>query len=371
MVYGRYGLIILFFVCRSAAVLRADTIPQFSCGSQMHFGFIIPHSKAIEPVSYTNPYGIEVTFNKLNSSLTGRKVFNAYWISGIQAGYYNFQYPDVLGGAYKLTLFAEPILFFSDRILLTLRGGAGLSYHTSIYDEINNPLNQFFCTRISFPLYVSTTLKLKLNSSFFLTLSGNYNHISNGGIKQPNLGMNFPTASVGLEYFYEPYKVPEKVPKKVHIDFNRRLYYTFEVLTAIRVLDKTELYPEMKTMAFGIHARAAKPLGSIYSLSVGAELVFDGYFKETIKREGSDIDYKRLALTCGQDLKFGQVFFSQYFGFYVYSQLIAPRWYYQKYELAYKFKSGIMTGIFLKAHLHEAEMMGVTLSWMMYGNSKN
>jgi len=365
MTCGRCRLIILYFVCQSTVIVKADTVPQFYCGLQAQYGFIIPHSKAIEPVSHTNPYGFEASINKLHSSLSGRKVFNAYWVSGIQAGYYNFQYPEVLGSAYTLTIFAEPVLLFSNRLLLTLRGGAGFSYQTKVYDQVNNPLNQFFCTRICFPLYVSARLKVKVSDYSFFTVSGNYNHISNGGIKQPNLGMNFPTASFGFEYYIEPYQVPLKVPKKVQNIYNRSPLYTFELLTAIRVLDETELYPEKKTIAYGFHARIAKPLGSIYSLSAGAEMIFDGYLKEMIKREESEIDYKRFAFTAGQDFKFGQVYFSQYLGFYLYSPYKAKNKIYQKYELAYRFKAGIMTGIFLKAHLQEADMMGVTVSWMI------
>lgn len=361
-----WALSVAFFMSGLfAGYSQSDTLTYNATGMRINYGFIIPHSKAIEAVSHTNPFEAEISYNWFHRAPSSLKVFNAYWISGIQAGYVDFQNPNVLGGAFTLTLFAEPVVAFHRNIYFMFRGGAGVSYHTKIYNEVTNPDNQFFCTRISFPLYVSASLKYRLTDQSFITLSCNYNHISNGGIKQPNYGMNFPTAGAGFEYYYTPLPVLKHVSEFRTETPVRRVFYIIQALTAVRVLDKTDLYPEKKTVAVGIHVRAGLPLGSIYSLNAGAELILDGYTKELISREQTGLDYKRFSVTTGQDFKFGNVYFSQYFGVYVYSPLKPVRWYYQKYELAYKFKPGIMAGVFLKAHLYEAEMMGVTVSWMI------
>jgi hypothetical protein len=57
-----------------------DTVPHHFAGFEMHYGFIIPHSEVIEPVSHSNPVGIEIDFEKLNTTygkyltLTGYQV---------------------------------------------------------------------------------------------------------------------------------------------------------------------------------------------------------------------------------------------------------------------------------------------------------
>jgi len=361
--HERFRLILLFLTCFQVLSARSDTIPVWSSGFRTEYGFIIPHSPAVEPVSHTNPYGFGLNFSRLHASPTDRKVFNAYWISGFQAAFYNFQNTRILGGAFSLTLFAEPVVAFGQRFMFTVRGGAGLSYHTVIYDVTTNPENQFFSTRMNFPLYINAIIKYRLRSELFLTVSANYNHISNGGFRQPNYGMNFPTLAAGIEFFHKPFRGLEHVRDEKR-PFSGKVFYTAGMLSAVRVLDKTDLYREKKTMALGFNAGVSKPLSSYYILNGGVEIILDGYFKEVIEREQTGIDYKRVALLAGQDFRFGNFYFSQYLGIYLYSPYKAKNPIYQKYMLSYRFRSGLMTGIFLKAHLQEAEMMGITLSLM-------
>lgn len=99
-------------------------------------------------------------------------------------------------------------------------------------------------------------------------------------------------------------------------------------------------------------------------------MIFDDYIRETIKREQTGLDYKRFAITAGQDFLLGEVIFTQYLGFYIYSPYKARNSIYQKYELAYKFKPNLMAGVYLKAHLQVAEMMGLSFSYFLFKNKK-
>jgi hypothetical protein len=301
----------------------------------------------------------------LHTSYNQWKVFNAYWISGIQAGYFNYQNPSVIGSAYILTVYAEPVVASGRRILFTVRGGAGFSYHTTVYDEIENPTDFFFSTRINIPLYVDARLKYRLGNHFFLTLSGCYNHISNGGFKLPNKGMNFPTLAAGLEYF------PENIPLMSR-DFLSDLKVPkpgisamFQLLSTVKIIEKRDTFPEKSVFAYGFNARIAKQVSKFYSINAGAELILDGYIREAIRRDQSALDYKRFALTAGQDFLLGRAIFTQYLGFYLYSPYRARNSVYQKYELGYRINNHLLAGVFCKAHLQVAELMGVSVTWMM------
>lgn len=363
----KYFTLVIAFLCLSVSVLAqsADTASLFFTGLQAHYGFIIPHSAVIEPVSHTNPIGFGFSLNRLNTSFERWKVFNAYWISGIEAGYFSFQNPGVLGGAFVLTGYAEPILSHGKRHIISLKTGAGLSYHTEIYDAMENPANQFFCTRISFPLYLSARFKYRLSAKTFIVLSGNYNHISNGGMKQPNYGMNFPTLSLGLEsYRYPIHELGRKYTADMS-ETKKGFYFIFEALSAYKVVDATDLYPEKGTLSIGFHARAARQIGRFYSLNAGGEIIMDAAIKEIIERENLGVDYKRLALTAGQDFLFGKVIFTQYLGFYVYSPYKAKNTVYEKYEIGYRIQKNLLLGVYLKAHTSDAELMGLYLSYVI------
>ncbi len=354
----------LLLICSHPVSAIIDSIPKRYLGLQANYGFIIPHSAAIRDISHTNPYGFELSFNRLHDSYNNWKVFNAYWNSGIQAGYFNYQYPDVIGSAFLLTVYAEPIVACTGRFQFAIRTGAGISYHTKKYDAIENPVNFFFGTSFNFPLYVDLRLKFRTGENALITLSGCYNHISNGGFKQPNKGMNFPTLAAGAEYFFR------KIPVLTH---NLRsdasipkpgFSIILQFLGTGRILEKTDQFPEKRVFAWGIHGRAVAPVKGLYSLNAGAEIIFDGYIKGMVERDGSGLDYTRFALTAGQDFRFGRVNFTQYFGFYVYSPYNARNSVYQKYELSYRIHKNMTAGVFLKAHLQVAELSGITLNWV-------
>lgn len=362
----RFSIVLALFLLKvfQCQAQENDTTVYRSFGIHGHYGFIIPHASEIEPVSHTRPAGIELNYSRLSTSYDAWKVFDTFWNSGIQAAYFNFGNPQVTGSSFLLTAYVEPVIVQRKKYILALRGGAGISYHTRVFDTIENPANKFFATAISFPLYVSARINYKITNKTMLALAGNYNHISNGGIKQPNYGMNFPTVSLGMYYY------PDELPvlkRKYRNDTGTEsgISVITQLLTSYRVIDKTDIYPEKGAFALGFHMRASKQLTRYYALNAGGEIIFDRGIKEILRRENSDLDYKRVALTAGQDFLFGQTVFTQYFGFYVYSPYKAFRNIYQKYELSYNISPLLSAGAFLKAHLYVAELMGlqINLKW--------
>jgi len=361
----------LYLLYLSVLFVKADTISCNFTGLQVHYGFIIPHSKSIEAISHTNPFGIQLSFNKLHYSYDKWKVFNTYWISGIEARYFNYQNPTVLGGVFDASLFAEPVLLHRDKFLITIRGGAGICYHTKIYDPVENPLNLFFSSRFSFPLYIDLRLKYRISNRTLLTLSGCYNHISNGGVKQPNKGMNFPTMALGIEQFHTGFPPLNHNyyagDKAIDTDY----FIVFQPSVSVKVQSKEEGFPEKACMIYGFHSRIVKPLGKFYALNTGAELLFDGYVRESIHRDSLNYDYKRFSLTFGQDFMFGKVIFTQYFGVYLYSPYKARNAIYQKYELAYRFNNYLSMAVYLKAHLHVGDLLGINANFNIFRKEKS
>jgi hypothetical protein len=349
----------LFLRSLSLYSQKTDSTVYSFLGFQAHYGFIIPHSPAIEPVSHTNPYGFEFSINKFKTSLESWRIFNHYNISGVQAGYFNFQNPEIVGSAFMLTVFTEPILSFSDKYFFSIKAGAGFSYLTKIYDPESNQTNMFFSTHLGFPLYLRTRFKYRVGDKTYLTLSASYNHISNGAIRIPNYGINFPTISLGIEYF-------QKHIPQLHYAYtperNNKVsdqYFIIQALTGYKYV-----YGE-PTYAYGFHTRYTKQIRTRYAFNAGVEIILNGGVKKMIEIEDLDLDYKRVALTVGQDLIFGKVIFTQYFGFYVYAPYKAESFVYEKYELSYKIHPKIITGLFLQAYASHAELLGLSFNYII------
>lgn len=331
---------------------------SFFIGAQAHYGFIIAHTAVLEPVSHTRPYGVELTFNWLKTSFESWRVFHAYNNSGIQLAYYNYQNPEIVGSSYALTAFTEPIISKGNRFKFSVRGGGGISWQTKLYDYESNTLNRFFSTRISFPLHLSARLRYGVSDNTFLTLSANYNHISNGAMRLPNMGMNFPTASAGIEFFPKSFPllnhgyVPERNPGIT----NR--YLLFQAISGYKVV-----YGE-PCWSWGFSSRYVHQLRSFYALNAGAELILDKGVKRMIAIEDRDLDYKRFAVTAGQNFFLGKIMFTQYLGVYLYSPYKAKAPVYQKYEVSYRITPAFLTGVYLKSHTSDAELFGFSMNYL-------
>ncbi|HZI26426.1 MAG TPA: hypothetical protein VFD46_15180, partial [Chryseolinea sp.] len=130
-IYG-FLFFIFFFGGKALCQLRLpsdSTILYVS--SQLHYGFIIPHRRAIEPlVNDTNPWGISVEVSRLRYTQSAWKSCNCYSQNGIAVTYFNFDNP-VLGSSVNLVAFAEPYLTLRN-INIMLRAGLGLSYLTKV-----------------------------------------------------------------------------------------------------------------------------------------------------------------------------------------------------------------------------------------------
>lgn len=349
----------IFLLLIPGIIANAQEKNTFFLGSQAHYGFIIAHSDSIAAASHTNPAGIEMDLNWLHTSYDSWKVFRHYNISGIQLGYFNYGSPDIVGKSYLLSFYTEPVLSRGNRYLFSVRAGAGFSYQTRIYDSDSDTLNKFFSTRLSFPLHLSARFSYRLTPELYLTASACYNHISNGAVKVPNFGINFPTAAVGLEYF------PERLPAFDHgytpsaSGKLRESYLLFQVIEGYKWV-----YDEA-TWSYGLAIRYGMQLRNYYALNAGAELLFDGSVKKMREIEGRYFDYKRFGLTFGQDFILGKITFSQMLGVYLYCPYKAKNVVYQKYELSYKVIPQINTGIYLKAHTSDADMFGFMVNFIM------
>jgi len=348
-----------FLVFLTVNAQTTDSTNHYSFGIQAHYGFIIPHSAAIASISKTKPYGFEISFNNLKTSYDSWGIFNRFNTSGIQFNYFNFQNTEILGSAYLLTVFTEPVLCQGDRFRFSIKGGAGASYHTEIFRYGENEVNRFFSTRISYPLYLSARIKYKISNNTYLTLSGVYNHISNGAMRIPNYGMNFPTVSAGLEYFVREIPKLDILYSPMRNKKEQGRYVILQVLTGYKAVWGVD------TWTYGFTARYSWQLRTRYALNAGTELIVDGGVKKRIEIDGLDLDNKRFAITGGQDFLLGKAVFTQYLGVYVYSPYKAKHPVYQKYELSYKILPQIMVGVYLKAHTSDAELFGFSANYIL------
>ncbi|MER2999143.1 acyloxyacyl hydrolase [Pontibacter populi] len=329
--------------------------PAINLGIYNHYGFIIPHSKDIRDLSTSNPWGLAADLSFHFSDSLSWQYLQTYPRLGITFTYYNFDNPEVLGKGYALILYVEPFLTAQHKFSISLRLGAGLAYMDKVYHPDRNPENLFYSTRISFPLVVNLMANYRLNQYLNLRAGGTYKHISNGGIRQPNKGINFPSASLGVDYALRPtYFATRELLTTNFPDKSRHYLVAFMFTLKDRKDNPTDKLPVL-----GASFYASQKISRLSALTAGAEWVADYTLKEELQDRGQKEGFQRAALLGGHELQVGRFRFSQQLGIYVYAPATARDPAYQRYGLEYHTAKKMFWGINLKAHRHVADFLDI------------
>lgn len=330
-------------------------------GSRLHYGFILPHSQSIEELADAHPYGITLDGSKL---FTGKEAWNycfCYPRIGASLSYFNFNHRSIIGEGLVSSLYVEPFLTYRKQLNISYRFGLGPVYLSQPYDAENNPQNLFYSTHISFIVYLKLSLHYRFNKRYTLRLSGNYNHISNGGIQLPNKGINYPTFSMGVDYHFRKPKLKEhrKTDKALYKDkWWSDLVFFFTGKNKVR--RERKLYP-----VFGGAFHVNYLIGRLNALSCGVEFEANRALRAKLDQKNIATSHRKGGFLLGHHLLIGRFSFNQYIGVYFYAPRKPMDQLYQRYELTYRITDTFFTGINLKAHRHVADFMDLRLGIRM------
>ncbi len=332
-------------------------------GVKSHLGgFIIPHRDTLKDIASSTPRGLQIDISRFNISEKSWRSCNCYARTGFSLSYFDYGNKAQLGQSYNLSFFLEPYFNVNNRLNFSYRASMALSYLNKPYDENSNPENLFYSSALSYMLNVSLHLNYKFNPNLILNGGLFYNHISNGGMKQPNLGMNFPTAALGLDYVFNPVRSDLNKYQKIS-EYNRELRYYTRLIASIKTVEAFDSsMSDVQRPVFGLEAGLIKPVSKLNALLIGCEYISDGSWKLRNQRWGEDFDHRTFNIMAGHGFLLGRFIFSQQLGLYAYKDYPnTSSIFYQRYALFYQLGKYLNLGFSMKTHLEVAEIMDVRI----------
>ncbi|MEE4197773.1 MAG: acyloxyacyl hydrolase [Bacteroidales bacterium] len=352
----KYDLLFLFFLLFCSTLRGQDEGKNpASIAIKSHYGLILPHSSKVEPLTHSHPWGVELEYAWIMLKESNWQQCNCYSKMGVSLFYVNYGNPDVVGSSYNLIGFAEPFLWRSGKLIFSARMGVGISFLDKIYDEQTNPDNQFFSTPLSFLVHLDGNIYYTLTGKWKLMLFAKYSHISNGGIKEPNYGMNFPT--FGLGFTYQPGGKTDFKERDKEV-FRPSFFYGIYSFGTLESVSADDEHPEQSALVAGMYGLAGRAVSKLNGFSAGLDYVYDGAKKEELSRAGVSRDHQQLSLLLGHHLQFGKFDFSQHWGTYLYAP-DKPRNFFQRYSLTFRIGRHLALGATLKAHGDAADNFNV------------
>lgn len=335
----------------------------FSVGTGFQRGFIFAHSPAVENTKGANPTGIELNFSWQRNDASIWNLCNCFPRTGLALAYYDYD-THILGSSFTAGYFLEPAYRLGEDVFFSFKVIAGLSYLTNPHDSLDNPGNQSYSTALSGYLSFGLGIWIRLNDHWWINGSINYQHESNGGLRQPNKGINWPTAGIAVSYrpHPAPYYTGIRTKGRHREDYSTRWDISMFSI-AKRAIDENG--KSRRLPIFGLGLQGSKQIGGIHALTAGTELFADLALRAQLKQDSIKASHVRAGLLFGHEFLLGKFLFSQRIGISLFDQTPYFDKIYHRWGLHYRINEHLGTGINLQAHRHVADFIDVRFiySW--------
>lgn len=339
----------------------------FSVGAGIQSGFILAHSPAVENTKGANPTGLELNFSWQRNDADIWNLCNCFPRKGLLLAYYDYD-TRILGRSVTAGYFLEPTYRLGKGAFLSFRGVAGLSYLSSPHDSLHNPANQSYSTALSGYLLFGLGMWFKLNDQWWMNVSINYQHESNGGLRQPNKGINWPTAGIAVSYLPDPvpYYAGARTKERFMEQSIRWDFGAFGI--AKRAIDENG--NSRRLPIFGVSIQGSRQVGGIHALTLGTEVFTDLALRAQLKQDSISVSHVRAGLLFGHEFLLGKFLFSQRIGMYLFDKTPYFDKLYHRWGIHYRINEHYGVGFNLQAHRHVADFIDMRFiySWQKKGN---
>ena len=321
-----------------------------------YYGIIMPHHPEIQFVTDKRIHALELNFGvKTNGNQIWQQMHN-YPNIGLGYLYTDLGNPDILGKSHSLFGFINGNLFRKKRYSLRYNFELGASYLTKSFDIQTNHLN--FVIGTPFNIHANLLIENRYDiSNQIQVFSGiGLYHFSNGGTKQPNLGINVANLSVGLKYFLN--KETNELKETELPEYNKKFNFFLLLNTGGKGNDPAGVKSYLST---SFHFNAGRQLGYKYRLGAGTDFIFrnikEADFDGSLPADSLNLDRYYCGIHISNDIIFGKLYFTVQQGIYVYPQNSL----YNRFGFRYKIGKHFAVSTTLFTHVFNAKRIEVGL----------
>ncbi len=321
-------------------------------------GWVYAHTTDVRNTAGARPWGVHLEVGRQRTDFDAWQRFGCLPRTGLSLSYYDFGNA-VLGRGGTAAYYVEPHFPLGARWSAAVRGSAGLSLLSNPYHPVRNPDNLSYSTTLNAYISLGFSARWHVAPRWWVGLAGSFQHVSNGGFRRPNKGINWPTLGLGLDYTLTPWRLVRPATTERHDDWRRSPpRFDAQVFGGLRntAAGETRQYAVMG--AGGTYSRRVSRLSG---LTAGVEAIFDNALRAQLQRDTLAHSSLRVGLLVGHEFLLGKVIFSQQLGAYAFSPSpYFPRLY-QRWGLLYRTGKRYSAGVSLLAHGQVANFWDIRL----------
>jgi|GEM_PF-1706708 len=197
-----------FFLIISLLCLfvKSKTLAQTGFGLQQEFGFVMAHKSGLRHLS--SAHLVKTQVDVMPAWLQPQKVKSIYphAATGFSIGFIDYQSP-TLGYVIPVTGFFEN-QFTGRKLSFSYRIAAGFGWCSKKFEIETNTANTAVSSTVNMAAQGTLAANYQISQNWKARLGVSLQHFSNGSIRQPNFGLNLPTAIAAV--FWQPKRVNTK-----------------------------------------------------------------------------------------------------------------------------------------------------------------
>lgn len=349
-------LLLSFVLLKSFSLVSQTKEPKdFMITTNAHAGYIISHRNNMTHLIKGHVGAAEINFvYRTNGSKPWHQLYK-YPELGIGFMHFWLGNPEQLGTLEALYPYSDFRLTKINPVFsLNMRVGVGLAYLMKPFNietnhknnAIGSHLNGFVNLRLNAVFRLSN--KLKLNTGFGMS------HASNGAMKTPNLGLNIPTAHLGLSYVLGNNQWTcrkDSVPPCVKT-------WRVSVIAAFGVKE-LEVPTGSKYLAYGLQLNAYKPLNYKNRIGGGIEAAYNDATKAVWEDDGVfNYEFKdivQVGAKVGYEYRIHKLSLPIEFGYYLYKKQSYNGKIFHRIGMRYNINKHLIANLSLFTHWAKAD----------------
>ncbi len=346
----------------SLLVLLGHAQQPWSVGARGHFGFLWAHRPA-SWILVEGHAGASELF--LERQVRGDRPWHQAYGQpryGVLAIHTRMANPERIGDAIGLAPYLTMPLVHGPRLGFGLRLAWGVGYVAKPFDRRENTRQIAIGSRINTAIQVMPELRYEAGR-LALQAGLAVNHWSNGSLKQPNLGLNFITASLGASYALRAAPLQRAVPETRGFERERR---EFTVVLAGGVSESGRPLNGQRAVA-SLSCDASWRRGGKGAWSLGADVFSKGDLgtaDEALDARGRAA-FTQVGAHAGGALLMGRGELLLHFGAYLYTPIADDSFVYQRLGGRYRIGRHLLASACLKTHFATADHweFGIGYRW--------
>lgn len=252
----------------------------------------------------------------------------------------------------------------SRRNMFNARLGVGIGYATNKWDARDNPKNTFLGSHFNALFSINFEYSRVLSERWRLSAYTGITHLSNGGSRSPNNGINLWQFGLSGRYFIKQPK--ERLPLEI-IDNEqykswkkKNISWYFGFLYSLKDIDEYMGYGKHWSV-YNLQLNVMKRVSQMSKVGIGIDIVYDETDKEILKLK--KIDYKPIEIlkpgvNVAYELVLKSTSFLFNFGFHVGGKDLCEGRIYQKINLKQNVSEHIFVTFGLTTHWGWADYLG-------------